>query len=222
MQQQQCRLARDNSVRLYDAMQQQQCRLARDDSVRLYDAMQQQQCRLASSANQARKISLSFVDLTDAFNTVWPTEVLYKLGSCRVRGQILRVLHSYLTNCSFQVYFEVSHSSVRRASSGVPQGGILSPMLFNLMMSDIPIQTGVQSCEYTDDLTFFTVHKDLHVATNKLQTQMDSLNKWLQQWGLKINCTKTKTMCFTNKRVTPLPIFFCKKPLLNKNINILE
>ncbi|KAF2354838.1 Reverse transcriptase domain [Trinorchestia longiramus] len=74
------------------------------------------------------------------------------------------------------------------------------PMLFNLMIYDNPIQTGVQSCEYTDDLTFFTAHKDLHTATDKLQTQMDSLNKWSQQWGLKINYTKTKTMCFTNKR----------------------
>ncbi|KAF2365920.1 hypothetical protein FHG87_003333 [Trinorchestia longiramus] len=51
-------------------------------------------------------------------------------------------LHSYLTNRSFQVYFEGSYSSVRRARSDVPRGGILSPMLFNLMMSDIPIQTG--------------------------------------------------------------------------------
>ncbi|KAF2353148.1 Endonuclease/exonuclease/phosphatase [Trinorchestia longiramus] len=113
---------------------------------------------------------------------------------CGVRGPILRWLHSYLTNRSFQIYFEGSYSSVRGARSGVPQGGILSPMLFNLMISDIPIQTGVQSCEYADDLTFFTAHKDLHVATNKLQTQMDSLNKWSQEWGLKINCTKTKTM----------------------------
>ncbi|KAF2349184.1 Reverse transcriptase domain [Trinorchestia longiramus] len=146
---------------------------------------------------------------TDAFNTVWPTGVLYKLGSCGVLWPILRWLHSYLTNLSFQVYFEGSYASVRRARSGVPQGGILSPMLFNLMMSDIPIQSGVQLCEYADDLTFFTAQKDLHVATDKLQTQMESLNKWLQQWGFKINCTKTKTMCFTIKKVTPLPISLC-------------
>ncbi|KAF2347802.1 Ribonuclease H domain [Trinorchestia longiramus] len=166
------------------------------------------------SAITRREILLClFVDLTDAFNTVWPTGVLYKLGSCGVRGPILRWLHSYLTNRSFQVYFEGSCSSERGARSGVPQGGILSPMLFNLLMSDIPIQTGVQSCEYADDLTFFTAHKDLHVATNKLQTQMDSLNKSSQEWGLKINCTKTKTMCFTNKRVTPLPIFLDRQPL---------
>ncbi|KAF2357973.1 Reverse transcriptase domain [Trinorchestia longiramus] len=166
------------------------------------------------SAITRREILLClFVDLTDAFNTVWPTGVLYKLGSCGVRGPILRWLHSYLTNRSFQVYFEGSYSSMRGSRSGVPQGGILSSMLFNLMMSDIPIQTGVQLCEYADDLTFFTAHKDLHVATNKLQTQMDSLNKWSQEWGLKINCTKTKTMCFTNKRITPLPIYLDRQPL---------
>ncbi|KAF2367502.1 Reverse transcriptase domain [Trinorchestia longiramus] len=60
--------------------------------------------------------------------------VLYKLGSCGVRGPILRWLHSYLTNRSFQVYFQGSYSSVRGTRSGVPQGGILSPMLFNLMI----------------------------------------------------------------------------------------
>ncbi|KAF2348964.1 Ribonuclease H domain [Trinorchestia longiramus] len=166
------------------------------------------------SAITRREILLClFVDLKDAFNTVWPTGVLSKLGSCGVQGPILRWLHSYLTNRSFQVYFEGSYSSVRGARSDVPQGGILSPMLFNLMMSDIPIQTREQSCEYADDLTFFTAHKDLHVATNKLQTQMDFLNKCSQEWDLKINCTKTKTMGFTNKRVTPLPIFLDRQPL---------
>ncbi|KAF2348193.1 Reverse transcriptase domain [Trinorchestia longiramus] len=155
-----------------------------------------------------------FVDLTDAFNTVQSTGVPYKLGSCGVRGPSLQWLHSYLTNRSFQVYFEGSHSSVRRARSGVPQGGILSPMLFNLMMSDIPIQTEVQSREYADDLTFFTAHKDLHLATDKLQTQMDSLNKLSQEWGLKIDARKTRTMCFTNKRPvhTPIPSILPSRP----------
>ncbi|KAF2344136.1 Reverse transcriptase domain [Trinorchestia longiramus] len=144
---------------------------------------------------------------------VWPTGVLYNLGSCGVQGPILRWIHSYLTNRSFQVYFEGSYSSVRRARSGVPQGGILSPMLYNLMMSDIPMQTGVQACDYADDLRFFTAHEDLHVATDKLKIQMDSLNKWSQQWGLKINCIKTKIMCFANKRVTPISIFLCRQLL---------
>ncbi|KAF2352280.1 Reverse transcriptase domain [Trinorchestia longiramus] len=107
--------------------------------------------------------------------------VLYKLGSCEVREPILRWLHLYLTNRFFQVYFECFHSSVRRAKSGNSQGGIMSPMLFNLIMSDIPIQTRVLSYEYADDRTDFTAHEELHVATDKHQIQMNYFYKWSHQ-----------------------------------------
>ncbi|KAF2353490.1 Reverse transcriptase domain [Trinorchestia longiramus] len=128
--------------------------------------------------------------------------VLYKLSRCGVRGTMLRWLQAYLKDRPFKVFMEVTYSSEGIARSGVPQGAVLSLLLFNIMMYDTPVEEGICSCEYADDLASTTQifalrripysNSSLHFMTSK-------------QWGLKINFNKTKCMLFTNKRINPLP-----------------
>ncbi|KAF2343914.1 Reverse transcriptase domain [Trinorchestia longiramus] len=147
-----------------------------------------------------------FIDFSSAFDTVWPMGVLYKLGRCGVRGTMLRWLQAYLKDRPFKVFMEGTYSSERIAKSGVPQGAVLSPLLFNIMMYDTPVEEGICSCEYADDLAFYTQHPNLRIATDTLQEQLAALHNWSKQWGLKINFNKTKSILFTNKRINPLPI----------------
>ncbi|KAF2344167.1 Reverse transcriptase domain [Trinorchestia longiramus] len=125
--------------------------------------------------------------------------VLYKLSRCGVRGTMLRWLQAYLKNRPFKVLMEGTYSSERIVRSGVPQGAVLSPLLFNIMMYDTPLEKGICSCEYADDLAFYTQHPNLRIATDTLQEQLTALHNWSKQWGLKINFNKTKCMLFTNK-----------------------
>ncbi|KAF2350072.1 Ribonuclease H domain [Trinorchestia longiramus] len=83
---------------------------------------------------------------------------------------------------------------------------VLSPLLFNIMVYDTPVVEGICSCEYADDLAFYTQHPNLRIATDTLQQQLTALHNWSKQWGLKINLLKNKCMLFTNKRINPLPI----------------
>ena len=78
-----------------------------------------------------------FCDFTSAFDTVWHNGILYKLARCGIQGVMLRWLKVYLNDRRFQVFFEGELSSMRRIGSGVPQGAILSPTLFNILMHDI-------------------------------------------------------------------------------------
>ncbi|KAF2346909.1 Reverse transcriptase domain [Trinorchestia longiramus] len=75
-----------------------------------------------------------FVDFSSAFDTVWPMGVLYKLSRCGVRGTMLRWLQAYLKDRPFKVFMEGTYSSERIAKSGVPQGAVLSPLLFIIMI----------------------------------------------------------------------------------------
>ncbi|KAF2354911.1 Reverse transcriptase domain [Trinorchestia longiramus] len=147
-----------------------------------------------------------FVDFSSAFDTVWPMGVLYKLSRCGVRGTMLRWLLAYLKDRPFKLFIEGTYSSERIARSGVPQGAVLSPLLFNIMMYDTPVEERICSCEYADDLAFYTQHPNFRIATETLQQQLTALHNSSKQWGLKINFNKTKCMLFTNKRINPLPI----------------
>ncbi|KAF2351936.1 Reverse transcriptase domain [Trinorchestia longiramus] len=147
-----------------------------------------------------------FVDFSSAVDTVWPMGVFYKLSRCGVWGTMWRWLRAYLKDRPFKVFMEDTYSSERIARSGVPQGAVLSPLLFNIMMYDTPVEEGIYSCEYTDDLAFYTQHPNLRITTDTLQQQLTALHNWSKQWGLKINFNKTMCMLFTNKRINPLPI----------------
>ncbi|KAF2352491.1 Reverse transcriptase domain [Trinorchestia longiramus] len=124
--------------------------------------------------------------------------VLYKLSRCGVRGTMLRWLQAHLKDRPFKVFMEGTYSSEKIARSGVPQGVVRLPLLFKIMMYDTPVEEGICSCEYADDLAFYTQHFNLRIATDTLQQLLTALNNWSKQWGLKINFNKTKCMPFTN------------------------
>ena len=111
-------------------------------------------------------LAVVFCDFSNAFDTVWHNGLLYKLSRCGIRGRMLRWLRDYLSDRSFKVFFEGEYSTLRKIKAGVPQGAILSPLLFNVVMSDIPSVPGVHCTEYADDVAFFSSDADIAQATS--------------------------------------------------------
>ena len=57
-----------------------------------------------------------------------------------------------LSNRSYAVHkSDGQRSRLRRMKNGVPQGSVLSPMLFNIYISDLP-ETSSRKYGYADDL----------------------------------------------------------------------
>jgi hypothetical protein len=78
---------------------------------------------------------------------------LYVYG---IGGKLLELMESYLTNINFKVKVVWSFSDSGFISSGVPQGSILSPLLFLLYINDL--KDVVQNCVlylYVDDSSLF-------------------------------------------------------------------
>ena len=98
-----------------------------------------------------------FVDLSQAYDRVWHAGLLYKLQKAGIKGKLLRWVREYLCNRKFNVYFDGEYSKEHEISSGVPQGSILSPLLFNIMINDIPCIENVMLMEYAYDVTFIAL-----------------------------------------------------------------
>ena len=140
-----------------------------DQVARLTSAIQ-------DTLNSRQVLVTILCDLTSAFDPAWCNGILYKLSRCGVGGAMLRWLRMYLSDRRFQVFFEGELSSMRKICSGVPQGAILSPTLFNVQMHDIPSVPGVKCAEYADDVTFFASNSDIRKASARLQTQLDAFS----------------------------------------------
>ena len=85
-------------------------------------------------------IHVAFLDASKAFDGVNRRTLLLKLESRGVPTYMLRLLSNELIGQYICVRWVSTHSEFFLIGNGVKQGGILSPLLFNVYMDDLSIQ----------------------------------------------------------------------------------
>lgn len=139
------------------------------------------------------------IDISQAFDKVWITGLLYKLKRS-FPHPIYALLRSYLTNRTFRTKYQEAHSNILPILSGVPQGSLLGPILYSLYTADLPETPQTIIATYADDTTILASHEDPITASQNLQTHLTHLEEWLQRWRIKANETKSTHITFTLKR----------------------
>ena len=140
-----------------------------------------------------------FVDLTTAYDTVWRRGLILKLLRMLPNRHMVRFISDLISNHSAVVKTSDGQQS-RLKRIGVPQGSVLSPLLFNVYIADLP-ETNSKKYGYADDLALLKVHQDGNTIEETLTQDMSILSSWLKQWRLKLSETKTVSSTFhLNKR----------------------
>ena len=85
-----------------------------------------------------------FLDLEKAFELASAHAILATLVQKGVRGRLLAWIEDYLQHRRARVRFQGLRSTYRELENGTPQGGILSPSLFNLLMEQLVTGRGNQ------------------------------------------------------------------------------
>ena len=105
-----------------------------------------------------------------------------------------------------------AHSKTLPIMHGVPQGAILSPLLFCIYLNDLPKAPKFCNIEsYVDDSKLFMSFTllELDATVEKLEQDLHSVAKWCCENHLLINPDKTKLLFLgTGQMLTD-----CKKSL---------
>lgn len=144
-----------------------------------------------------------FLDLKKAFDTVNHDILISKLELYGIRGISLEWFRSYLQKRKQICMINNECSDVMEISCGVPQGSNLGPLLFLLYINDLP------SCLETTKATLFADDTNLSCSgstvaevEDKLNKDLENVNKWLMANKLTMNKVKTKFMIIgSNKRL---------------------
>ena len=144
------------------------------------------------------KTIVVFIDLAKAYDTLWTKGLIIKLRRIGLQGNILIFLRNYLLNRTFQVQIGNAKSAITHPENGLPQGSILSSLLFNIMISDIPLRPDIHSLIYADDIVIWESGHDVKQNIQNIQQYLNSLNSWLNPFGLIMSVEKTTPILFSN------------------------
>ena len=146
-----------------------------------------------------RRTVMMAVDFSKAFDTVDHNALLRTLQECGMEANTVRWLRTYLRGRTASCTYSGTMSATVKIHQGVPQGSVLSPMLFNAYVASYP-HTADLVTSYADDFTASASHPDIGEATAVLARHAQDVATWAAERELQISAQKSTVTHFTSDR----------------------
>ena len=165
--------------------------------------------RLAFSKNES--VICAFLDISSAYDNVQLPLLRKKLQKLRMPTKWTNFIFNLFSNRS--AHLRCNNPNIQCSRSlfqGLPQGSVLSPLLYSLYTHDLESSIPPPCCilQYADDVLLYVSDSDITKASELISHSLDSLGDWLDANGLKLSVAKSTSVIFTRKRsIPPVDIF---------------
>jgi hypothetical protein len=162
--------------------------------------------KIVETFNRRKKMCCLFFDISKAFDKVWHNGLLYKLVLLKCPLYIVNWIKNFLKDRKFQINVNGTLSELADILCSVPQGSILSPLLFSIYINDIPkrnVSNSSGSLLYADDLASFFIYKKNGNIENIINKYLKEIENWLSKWKMKMSATKCNYIIFHNGPTRP-------------------
>ena len=156
---------------------------------------------------EKRVLVAVFLDLEKAFDLMWRKGTLQKLTEFGLKGKMLKWIQDFLTCRKIRVRVGTDQSDFKDSENGSPQGSVLSPILFNVIINTLEetLKNCVELTQFADDGAFRKTAKNPKAAISAAQKALNILKPWADTWNFKISTAKTSAVifnrCFKKKHI---------------------
>jgi hypothetical protein len=154
---------------------------------------------IATARGNDEKTEIILRDISRAFDKVWHDGLRDKIRRIQLPDCMTRLLCSYITDRTASIRIGDFYGPTFDIKSGVPQGGCLSPTLFNLYTHDLPAPLGPYNyISYADDITQIISYSGKSINMHSLITAraIAEVDSFENKWKIKTNVAKFQAISF--------------------------
>ena len=132
-------------------------------------------------ANLSLEVRGVFLDISKAFDRVWHDGLLYKLKLLGICGIYYNLIQSFFDSRHQRVVLNGQSSKSSLVEAGVPQGSILSPLLFLVYINDLPQRLLRNAKLFADDTSLFLKTTSPAISLSNLNENLVKIAHWAYQ-----------------------------------------
>lgn len=151
-------------------------------------------------------VSAVFIDIKGAYDNVNLNILFNKMQAIGIPYSVARNI--YMLYLNRKIYIKTCSNLIgpRQTSLGLPQGSILSPLLYIIYTIDFDQLFDaniIKILQFADDICIYSEDQNIDTCNEQLEQALEQVNKWTYNLGLTVSEQKTTICTFTRKRFSP-------------------
>ena len=149
-----------------------------------------------------QNVDVVYLDFAKAFDKVDFMVTMRKLQEMGITGNLGRWIHAFLTHRKQAILVNGARSEPTEVTSGVPQGSVIGPLLFLVLIGDIDRKVAQAYVSSFADDTRVSLGVTSVEDTKCLQNDLEAIYSWADDNNMEFNSTKFE--CVRYGRITEL------------------
>ena len=147
--------------------------------------------------NKNEHTAALFIDIEKAYDSVWRDGLMRKLKEKGITGRIWCWIRDFLSDRSAAINISGVKGEAFCTAIGLPQGSVISPLLFSLFIADWYENVKSEKVKFADDGTIWISGDDWKGLLESLKVDFKEVLKWARKWRLKLSIVKTEFSMFS-------------------------